>query len=121
MVRAGDAPPILDFAGTTIHYLRSHHYNYRGLLLIKNEAFYSNDASAKKKLVDDVRSCCLHNGFFQITGHSVPLELQNKIMNWNKRFFDLSLEQKNEVNKGIYFNFSLFSSCPLLCPHVRSL
>lgn len=66
----------------------------------QTKAFYSNDAAAKKKLVNDVRNCCLHNGFFQITGHSVPLELQNKIMEWNKRFFDLSLEQKMEVNKG---------------------
>ena len=50
--------------------------------------------------MEDVRNCCLHNGFFQITGHSVPIELQNKIMDWNKKFFDLSLEQKMEVNKG---------------------
>ncbi|KAF2786688.1 Clavaminate synthase-like protein [Melanomma pulvis-pyrius CBS 109.77] len=76
MPRAGDAPPILDFA-----------------------AFYGDDAAAKQKLVDDVRNCCLHNGFFQITGHAVPLELQDKIMDWNKRFFDLSLEQKMEINK----------------------
>ncbi|KAF2705087.1 Clavaminate synthase-like protein [Pleomassaria siparia CBS 279.74] len=76
MPRAGDAPPILDFA-----------------------AFYSGDAAAKTNLVNDVRNCCLHNGFFQITGHLVPLELQKRIMEWNKRFFDLTLEQKNEVNK----------------------
>lgn len=76
MPGAGDAPPILDFS-----------------------AFYSNDVSAKKKLVDDVRNCCLHNGFFQITGHKVPLELQQRIMDWNKKFFDLSLEDKMTVNK----------------------
>ncbi|KAL1604009.1 hypothetical protein SLS60_005601 [Paraconiothyrium brasiliense] len=76
MVGVGDAPPILDFS-----------------------AFYTGDAAAKKKLVDDVRSCCLHNGFFQITGHNVPLELQQGIMDWNKKFFDLPLEQKMEINK----------------------
>ncbi|KAF2442348.1 Clavaminate synthase-like protein [Karstenula rhodostoma CBS 690.94] len=76
MVGVGDAPPILDFS-----------------------AFYTGDAAAKKKLVDDVRSCCLHNGFFQITGHNVPRELQQGIMDWNKKFFDLPLEQKMEVNK----------------------
>tara|TARA_R110002003_G_scaffold114_6_gene9868 strand:- start:3781 stop:3915 length:135 start_codon:yes stop_codon:yes gene_type:complete len=43
----------------------------------------------------------LHNGFFQITGHNVPLELQRKIMEWNKKFFDLDLEQKNKINKGM--------------------
>lgn len=73
----GQAPPILDFS-----------------------AFYSNDPAAKKKLVDDVRDCCLHNGFFQITGHEVPMELQNRIMKWNKNFFDLPLEEKKKVGKG---------------------
>ena len=63
--------------------------------------FYQTDPASKKQLVEEVRNCCLHNGFFQITGHKVPLELQNKIMDWNKRFFDLELEQKNQVNKGI--------------------
>ncbi|KAF3050254.1 hypothetical protein E8E11_003890 [Didymella keratinophila] len=76
MPSAGDAPPILDFS-----------------------SFYKNDPEAKRKLVEDVRNCCLHNGFFQITGHNVPLELQNRIMDWNKRFFDLELEQKNTINK----------------------
>ncbi|KAF2257710.1 Clavaminate synthase-like protein [Lojkania enalia] len=76
MPRAGSAPPILDFS-----------------------VFYSNNASAKEKLVADVRNCCRHNGFFQITGHNVPLELQQKIMEWNKRFFDLSLEEKMTVSK----------------------
>jgi isopenicillin N synthase-like dioxygenase len=65
-----------------------------------DQAFYTGDAAAKKQLVDDVRSCCLHNGFFQITGHQVPRDLQQGIMDWNKKFFDLSLEQKLEVSKG---------------------
>ncbi|KAJ4288058.1 hypothetical protein N0V90_012075 [Kalmusia sp. IMI 367209] len=77
MVGIGEAPPILDFS-----------------------AFYNGDAATKKKLVEDVRNCCLHNGFFQITGHNVPLELQQAIMDWNKRFFDLSLEQKMELLKS---------------------
>jgi isopenicillin N synthase-like dioxygenase len=67
--------------------------------------FYKSDAAAKKQLVDEVRNCCLHNGFFQITGHNVPLELQNRIMEWNKKFFDLELEQKNKVNKGGTISF----------------
>ncbi|KAF2498899.1 Clavaminate synthase-like protein, partial [Lophium mytilinum] len=42
--------------------------------------------------------CCLHNGFFQITGHPIPLELQEGVMNWNKKFFDLPLEEKSKVS-----------------------
>ena len=62
--------------------------------------------------MNDVRDCCLHNGFFQITGHQVPMALQEKIMNWNKNFFDLPLEEKMKVNKGI---------SPLLSPYPLSL
>ncbi|KAI4648316.1 hypothetical protein J4E93_004728 [Alternaria ventricosa] len=76
MPNAGEAPPILDFS-----------------------KFYQNDPASKKQLVDEVRNCCLHNGFFQITGHNVPIELQNRMMDWNKKFFDLPLEEKNKVNK----------------------
>ncbi|KAF1996305.1 Clavaminate synthase-like protein [Amniculicola lignicola CBS 123094] len=72
----GQAPPILDFS-----------------------AFYGTDSAKKQELVDQVRECCLHNGFFQILGHQVPLELQQKAMNWNKRFFDLPLEEKVKVGK----------------------
>jgi isopenicillin N synthase-like dioxygenase len=51
-----------------------------------------------------VRNCCLHNGFFQITGHAVPIELQKKMMDWNKKFFHLPLEEKSKVNKGKFDN-----------------
>lgn len=61
MPGAGEAPPILDFS-----------------------RFYKGDSATKKELVEEVRNCCLHNGFFQITGHNVPLELQNKMMDWSK-------------------------------------
>ena len=81
-------------------------------MLTLYKAFYSGDASAKKKLVEDVRDCCLHNGFFQITGHNVPLELQQGIMDWNKKFFDLPLEQKLEVSKGTT-NHPVCSLCDL--------
>ncbi|CAN9319841.1 unnamed protein product [Alternaria sp. RS040] len=76
MPSAGDAPPILDFS-----------------------KFYQSDATSKKQLVEEVRNCCLHNGFFQITGHNVPIDLQQKMMDWNKKFFNLPLEEKNKVNK----------------------
>lgn len=67
--------------------------------------------------MEDVRDCCLHNGFFQITGHNVPLELQQSIMDWNKKFFDLSLEQKMEVSKGASL---LLPSTQLLIVHSQT-
>lgn len=71
------SPPLLDFA-----------------------SFYDSDLAKKQKLVSEVRDCCLHNGFFQITNHPVPIQLQERVMAWNKRFFDLPLEEKKKVGKG---------------------
>jgi len=62
--------------------------------------FYHSDAASRSELVEEVKNCCLHNGFFQITGHKVPVDLQKKMMDWNKKFFSLPLEEKNKVNKG---------------------
>jgi len=62
--------------------------------------FYQRDATSRSELVEEVKNCCLHNGFFQITGHKVPVDLQKKMMDWNKKFFSLPLEEKNKVNKG---------------------
>ncbi|KAK2810573.1 hypothetical protein FQN50_002830 [Emmonsiellopsis sp. PD_5] len=77
MAASRGAPPILDFS-----------------------PFYGDDATAKANLVEQVRQCCLYNGFFQITGHRVPAELQRKVLECSKRFFNLPLEQKDKINKG---------------------
>ncbi|TVY94298.1 2-oxoglutarate-Fe(II) type oxidoreductase [Lachnellula willkommii] len=71
-----DAPPILDFS-----------------------VFYGNDEKAKARLVQDVKDCCLHNGFFQIVGHKIPAELQERTLKCVKELFSLPQEEKNKVNK----------------------
>ncbi|KAF8863140.1 Clavaminate synthase-like protein [Acephala macrosclerotiorum] len=76
------APPILDFS-----------------------PFYGNGSAAKAKLVQQVKDCCLHNGFFQIVGHQVPSKLQTKIFECSKAFFNLPLEEKSKLSKGTK-NFS---------------
>ncbi|KAL1637204.1 hypothetical protein SLS56_000863 [Neofusicoccum ribis] len=69
--------------------------------LLDFSAFYDSDPAKKQELVSQVRDCCLHNGFFQITNHPVPLELQERVMAWNKKFFDLPLEEKKKVGKEL--------------------
>ncbi|KAL3465226.1 hypothetical protein BJX64DRAFT_285769 [Aspergillus heterothallicus] len=71
------APPILDFS-----------------------PFYGTDAAAKAQLVAQARDSCEYNGFFQITGHRIPLELQRRVMSCAKRFFDLPLEEKMAIDKN---------------------
>ncbi|KAE8358177.1 hypothetical protein BDV27DRAFT_169668 [Aspergillus caelatus] len=75
---APTAPPILDFS-----------------------PFYGGDNEAKAKLVEEVRKCCHYNGFFQITGHRVPLDLQRRVMNCSKRFFDMPLAEKMQIDKNL--------------------
>ncbi|KAL4735056.1 hypothetical protein BDV11DRAFT_212292 [Aspergillus similis] len=75
---APTAPPILDFS-----------------------PFYGTDAAAKAKLVQQVRESCEYNGFFQITGHRIPRELQVRVMNAAKRFFALPLEEKMAIDKNL--------------------
>ncbi|KAJ5760145.1 hypothetical protein N7520_007301 [Penicillium odoratum] len=75
---APSAPPILDFS-----------------------PIYGEDDEAKARLVEEVRKCCQYNGFFQITGHRIPLVLQRRVMDCSKRFFDLPLEEKMEIDQNL--------------------
>ncbi|OQO11602.1 hypothetical protein B0A48_03329 [Cryoendolithus antarcticus] len=76
MSSKAEAPPILDFS-----------------------PFYGGDEVAKAALVDQVRRCCLHNGFFQIVGHRVPQSLQQDVLRCVQSFFSLPQEEKDKVHK----------------------
>ncbi|KAK2598033.1 hypothetical protein QQS21_005870 [Conoideocrella luteorostrata] len=67
--------------------------------VIDFSGFQSGDLAKKQDVVNQVRESCLYNGFFQITGRGVPLEQQNQVMRCAKKFFSMSLEDKNEVSK----------------------
>lgn len=67
--------------------------------IIDFSGFYSSDPTQKKAIVDQVREQCLYNGFFQITGHSVPASFQEDVMSCTKRFFTLPLEEKQKCSK----------------------
>ncbi|KAI1634277.1 hypothetical protein F4809DRAFT_619429 [Biscogniauxia mediterranea] len=67
--------------------------------IIDFSEFYSDDAAARSRVVDQVRENCLYNGFFQITGHSIPLDQQKKVMDSAKSFFALPQEEKDLVSK----------------------
>lgn len=71
--------------------------------------FYGTDSKAKARLVQDVRECCLNNGFFQITGHGVSRELQDRAMKCAKRFFDLPLEEKKKIDRSGHSIFLIVS------------
>ncbi|KAJ5742320.1 Oxoglutarate/iron-dependent dioxygenase [Penicillium manginii] len=72
------APPIIDFS-----------------------PFYEEDQSARRGLINQVRSACESFGFFQIVNHGVPESLRQDILKQSVDFFKLSLEIKEKYNKDI--------------------
>jgi len=96
MAPTAQAPPVLDFSGESCGCVA-----LLGICVLTiHEVFYGDDTAAKTKLVNDVRECCLHNGFFQIVGHRVPAKLQNEVLESLKAFFSLPLAEKEKVHKG---------------------
>lgn len=55
--------------------------------------------------MDQVREACLDKGFFQITNHNVPAELQEKVFEQSKKFFDLPKDKKLEYDRSKYCSF----------------
>ena len=96
---ASGAPPLLDFSCTLKTTQGVCGYNLI-LIVCHSTAYYGTDEAAKAKLVDEVRKCCLHNGFFQITGHRVPAELQEAVFKMSKTFFSLPQESKDKASIG---------------------
>lgn len=52
------------------------------------------EQAATQKVVDQVRSACLNTGFFCLTGHGIPRELQQRVLDGAKKLFDLPLDDK---------------------------
>ncbi|OGM41100.1 oxidoreductase [Aspergillus bombycis] len=71
----------------------------QGLPVLDFSAFYGEDPKAKAKLVEQVWQSCVYNGFFQITGHRILWELQQRAVGCSKRFFCLPLEEKFKIDK----------------------
>ncbi|RDW78165.1 UPF0676 protein [Coleophoma crateriformis] len=54
----------------------------------------SSSAEQNDLVVKAVRDACITYGFFQLTGHGIPEEMQQKMLECSRLFFDLPLEQK---------------------------
>ena len=71
-----------------------------GLVPTINIAAFIADSSSieAEKVVQAVRSACLTTGFFQITGHGVPSELQNATFDAAAAFFARPVEHKKKID-----------------------
>ena len=54
--------------------------------------------AARLAVVRELHDACVTYGFFQLVGHSIPLELQTKVLRCASNFFDLSPEEKMKVS-----------------------
>ncbi|OKL59532.1 hypothetical protein UA08_04990 [Talaromyces atroroseus] len=51
-----------------------------------------------QEVISSVRSACKKTGFFQVTGHGLPEELQRALFRAAARFFALSLDEKSKLD-----------------------
>lgn len=58
----------------------------------------SPSRDVRNAIVSAVRSACQDYGFFQLTGHCIPLALQRETLLCAKRLFDLPLEEKKAMS-----------------------
>ena len=58
---------------------------------------WSSSTSSRSDVVQAVASACQNYGFFQLTGHGVPLSLQREALACAKRLFDLPLQEKLDM------------------------
>ncbi|KIW00521.1 uncharacterized protein PV09_07880 [Verruconis gallopava] len=70
-LNATEKPPILDFS-----------------------AFRESDSRARTELIEAINRACRDKGFFQLKNTNVSIELQSKILQASRDFFNLPLEEK---------------------------
>lgn len=71
-----------------------------------NIASYLRDPSSEagKRVVRDVRNACMHVGFFSLTGHGIPRDVQDNVLKAAKRLFSLPLEEKKTLKHPLLKN-----------------
>jgi isopenicillin N synthase-like dioxygenase len=63
---------------------------------------YLQDSSSDEalKVVEDVRGACTGTGFFQLVGHGIERNLQEKVFKGSEKLFSLPMEEKVKLDKG---------------------
>jgi isopenicillin N synthase-like dioxygenase len=62
--------------------------------------FLCGDETRKEKCLSNIREACITHGFFQIINHTVPLDLQKKIIQASRDFFNLPMEEKMKLDQS---------------------
>ncbi len=60
----------------------------------------SPTSSESQKLIEAVKTACTTTGFFLITGHCVPRELQKRVFAGSTEFFNLPIDDKIKLDRS---------------------
>ena len=55
--------------------------------------------ATRRGVVEGIRNACITYGFFQLVGHGVPIDLQQKVLQCAEDFFSLPMNQKMAVSQ----------------------
>jgi isopenicillin N synthase-like dioxygenase len=58
------------------------------------------NSSEAARIVSEVQKACTTCGFFQITGHGIPQQVQRAAIDAAKAFFALPLEEKKKLDRA---------------------
>lgn len=66
--------------------------------VIDISGYLNGDAAAKEEVVQRVRDACENEGFLQVVGHQVTLDIQHRFIDVISAFFALPLAEKEKVS-----------------------
>ncbi|KAH7068625.1 hypothetical protein FB567DRAFT_634333 [Paraphoma chrysanthemicola] len=72
-----------------------------GLPIIDISAFLDPDSSlsARQTTAQAINAACVNYGFFYLTGHGIPLEMLDEVIDLARDFFNLPIEEKNKIKR----------------------
>ncbi|KUJ07077.1 putative gibberellin 20 oxidase [Mollisia scopiformis] len=68
--------------------------------LVDISPYFSGDAVGKQKVADEIRDAFENQGFLQVIGHTVPLDIQDRYLAAIAEFFSLPLADKESVSQS---------------------
>ncbi|KAJ6507495.1 2OG-Fe(II) oxygenase [Mycena vulgaris] len=82
---------------------------FKAIPVIDLSNISSTDPAVRRALVTEVKHACTHVGFFYVKNHGIPTEIIQRALALMRRFFDLPLDAKLEVENTKTPNFKGYS------------
>ncbi|KAJ6584322.1 2OG-Fe-II oxygenase [Mycena capillaripes] len=82
---------------------------FKAIPVIDLSEISSTDPVVRRGLVNEIKYACMEVGFFYVKNHGIPEEIMQSTLAQMRRFFDLPLEEKLEVENKKTPNFMGYS------------